>query len=365
MFAHTCRRALRFAAVSFLVAGPASAAGGWPDQNAPGTLDLFHDWVVGCDQSLTCTALGLAPETEIGGAFLKVAVAMVGREPSATLYLAPDEAGAPPIEVGVRVVGPHGTLYHGSWRAEPDPDDDRELLWAASPGRERAAFFAALLAGDRLEARMGEEYVVSLRGSTAALLRIDDQQGRAGTTQAIVRRGAAPWKAGADWPPPELRWIAALPLDATDAALPSEVPRNADPDCAAVPPLAVRVREDTTLWGVCDFRANTNTLHRFWILDGAGVRPALLPMTASTADPMVLFNAEADDGWVLWSRSLGRGLGDCGEVTGYQWDEPSGPALAFYAEMPICRGVPQAHWPVLYDVVQYPDAHEPERGSEP
>lgn len=312
-----------------------------------GTVKAFHDWLVGCDNANACTAIGLAPE-QTGDAYL-VLRRDAGPASEATLdavLVGPDGASD---TVEVAVTGKHATpaavwsaVEDGAWRR------------ASAPASDLAATIAALRDGDEvaLGAASAEgpgPALVSLRGATASMLRIDDTQGRVGTVTALARPGDGPPSsvpAALDLPEVEAR-----PIRALDPAppLPDGVAPAADPSCAGVAPLAWDLGDGATLWAVCDLSGAYNLEMRFWLASAEGAVPAVFDVPGRRdGDAAVLASPGlSDDGRTLTALDLGRGLGDCGEAASWAWTG-EGFALVRLAALDTCAGVSPDDWPVLW-----------------
>jgi hypothetical protein len=317
----------------------------------PGVARSFGDWVVGCDNYRACVAVGMMPDQEAGayvvirrggGAKDRASVAfstLVERAPAhpkLRVSILGDKAGPRDAEMAVEGAGSYLT-------ATADPADVSGLIAALGAGRG-----LELTPLDR--GKPGETAGVSLKGSAASLLYMDDQQRRVGTTTALVRPG----KASADTIPAvilEPVWQPRPIAEVTDTSPPpAYVAPATDPSCDGVPTLAFSVAPDTTLWAVCALAGAYNTDFTFWIVGPDGARKAdfSIPGQPGDGDPATLMSPSlAADGLTLNSLALGRGLGDCGTVSDWGWD---GAALRLVSlrDMPTCRGVDMADWPVLF-----------------
>ncbi|HTU13008.1 MAG TPA: DUF1176 domain-containing protein [Allosphingosinicella sp.] len=168
-------------AFPLMMVGPASAQ----RAAAPGLLGApplerrFGDWLLVCDNVRVCRAQvtgqggSLMVRRDPGAAGL-VRIVLDGQEPS-------DGPSLPDIG-SIRVVG---GLAPGGWRL------DREAESAKLEGPPALTFLWAIAPARTLSYRAGgETRTVSLAGLTAALLAMDEAQGRAGTVTASVRPGA-------------------------------------------------------------------------------------------------------------------------------------------------------------------------------
>jgi len=308
-----------------------------------GEVKAFHDWVVGCDNLLGCTAIGLEPDGGTGGHVVVRLEAGAAALPAVALtLLLPDEAAAGPMRVAV-------TGEKGFGPVDYPAQADGPWLTAVVPDADVAAVVRALRDGAHLELSTGEAEprMVSLRGATAALLLIDDRQWRIGTVTALARPGDAPAVSVAGRP--DAPAVAALPMRAIEPlpALPEGVPAAADGSCDGVAPMAVDLGGGKTLWGVCDSAAAYNTAYRFRVAGADGVEPAAFDVPGRRdADPAVLTNPGLDAGGLV-AVNLGRGLGDCGEESRWAWTG-AGFVLTRLAALDACAGVSPDDWPVLW-----------------
>ncbi|HYD14487.1 MAG TPA: DUF1176 domain-containing protein [Allosphingosinicella sp.] len=178
-------RALALLALALPIALPASAPAQRPAEagllGARPVERRFQDWLLVCDNTKVCRAQA----TGAGGSLMvrrdpgpngTVLVVLDGQEPTADTSI-PDIAS-------IRVTG---GVAPGGWRLDRPGESARlqgqaalTFLWAIAPART-----VSYRAG-------GETLEVSLAGLTAALLAMDEVQGRAGTISASVRPGARP-----------------------------------------------------------------------------------------------------------------------------------------------------------------------------
>ncbi len=279
----------------------------------PGELKLFKDWTVGCDNGRACQAVALMPEDDAEATTMSI---RRGAEPNAVpeLSINPPEAKAHAVTVGGRAF---------------------ELVEAADASlrpRDAAGFLKALLGPSEaaLVDRQGKRLVaLSLAGASAALLYMDEQQGRIGTVTALARPGPKP--AAAVPRPPALPAVRQPPLPSKPARTLSKarvrqlLGREATV-CEYANELSMEggrldARHSLVLASHPCGNGAYNFMYSAWIIDEAGrARPASFDFGTSGAhDPLV--NA----GWDATTRQLsafskGRGLGDCGSGQHWAWD---------------------------------------------
>jgi hypothetical protein len=315
---------------AFLLAAATAAA------PQPTSLKTFQDWTVGCDNGRACHAVALMPESWPDDALTM----SVRRGP---------EAGAQPVvafELGA-----------DSNAAAVTADGDRlaaRLVGADGETRVAAADTAVMIgalrsAGQlRLEAADGKPLgIVSLRGASAALLYMDEQQRRIGTPTALVRRGTG----AAAALPPSLPVVAAPPVSrarpiALGAAALNALRRKhgcaidevGGPEEAESAALAAG---ETLLLLACGSGAY-NVSHVPFVVRRGG-RAELAPFDhrpgwwAEEGKPMLVNAAWDRERGLLTSFAKARGLGDCGTTADYAWDGRAF-RLVEQAEMDECRG---------------------------
>jgi len=336
-----------------LAVGAATAAAPAAGQEA-GPLQSFKDWVVGCDNVRSCVALGLSPQGE-DNAYLKISRGTVGAdEPTVSFSVLPDAApAAPSLSLALDGAPVAGVpLLQGAANGS--------YVTAALPAGKARAFVTALKQAKTLTLTLNDagkasgSFNVSLAGSAAGLLFMDDRQGRVGGVTALIKSGAAPAGAVPAAPrAPEIKGVAMALVD-QPGRLPAGVAKATEDDCQDADPVAVRLSGGRTLWGVCSYQAAYNFGFRMWIAGPKGAALGAFVAPGETPDdPAELTNPYlSDDRLTLNALAKGRGLGDCGEATAWAWDGSTF-RLARLARFEDCRGVPPDDWPALYraDVV--------------
>lgn len=188
-----------------------------------GKLVTFKDWVVGCDNTLTCRAIGL-PKDPRDSEFRIVVERGAGANAVPKIWINTWHRGEelPP---------PPTKLLIDEQTIALTPLPDSEFISRVAPV-DSLAFLAALASGRRLvllneEGRriaLGFEEHLPLResdvspdGAKAALRYLDDRQGRAGTVTALVAKGPAP---ASTVPAPPSPPVIRLPPASTKAPFP-------------------------------------------------------------------------------------------------------------------------------------------------
>lgn len=310
----------------------------------------FRDWLVVCDNGGGCVAL--APALQEGAGWLQVRMA-AGPE-AAPEILAGFQGQGDGVAPDAPALLIDGRRFDAD-SAQAPSDADGYLAVA----RDRPlAVVDALASGRRLILTAGPEHApVSLSGAAAALLWIDERQGRLSTATALVRRGARP--ASNAPAAPALPSVRPAP-PVSQANLPAPVPppafearpdvRQCRADTSFNPGIQRRVTvdrlsSDRELWGVPCFVGAYNAGYRYFVTGpgGADARPLTFPTSRQPAEEVV--NGEYDpDARTLTAFNKGRGVGDCGVASVWVWTG-DGFALKSENEMRECWGVPSDHWP--------------------
>lgn len=323
-----------------------------------GELKGYKDWVVGCDNARACVALGMTSDSDSLSAYLRIARDGAADAAPAVAFVVypPDDATAPLKNPAVRLaLDAHkaGGLPETALPIAVDGDLYRlELPAGAVPD-----LLAALRSASRITVELQDDgktvssQAISLAGSSAALLQMDDQQKRLDTVTALVRKG----EAGADTipPVPALPVVRSLPVVDLDGKLPKPPHGLAKPssDCsdAIDPHVAYDLGGGASLWGSCASTGAYNFAYDYRIVRDGKAQPwtATVPGLKGD-DPSWLWNTYVDDRTkVLNAAFKGRGLGDCGDSTEWAYDGQNFAALT-YSAMDPCRGVLREDWPVLY-----------------
>ena len=336
-------RVLALLAVTLATVQPSMAQGA----SAPGPLKSFKDWVIGCDNLRSCAALGLAPEDEMG-AYIKIArdgaaadqpivsftVSLDDTPQAASLALAIDGKPVPGL-------APLTANVDGAFvTAALSPAEGRSLIAALKPAK-------AMTLEMHDGAKPAVTFNISLSGSTAALLFMDDFQGRVGGVTALARAGSAPASAVPSLP--AMPAIKALKM--TELAKAPPPPKGVKPDtdsgCETTDITATELSGGKTLWAACSNAAAYNTVYGMWLAAGSTVTKANFPAPESD-DPATLTNPGlSEDGYTLTSFAKGRGIGDCGEISEWAWDGTRF-RLVDLTLMDTCRGVMPDDWPTLF-----------------
>ena len=292
-----------FAFLAALAGGSACAAG---------VAFTHKDWELACDNTRTCRAAGYQREgDEPPMSVLLTREAGPRRPVKAQVLLTPrDDKTRVPASVTLTIAGRAiGSVAIHDEGAELDAAQVRALLEALRRSGEIAFVSGA------------QRWRLSDAGATAVLLRMDEAQGRVGTTGALVRKGAT----GEDGvlPPlakPVVR-AAALPQGAQPpatlaAAIVRSLPKPND-DCEELaelpePAKIWRLKEGKVLVSARCWRAAYNVGHGYWVAnDKPPHRPQLV-----THDGSDFLETESR----IVAVHKGRGIGDCHSVKEWVWD---------------------------------------------
>lgn len=331
----------------------ASVLVSWDAAQAAGTKTI-KDWTGVCNNLGDCVAYGFSEEGSDTDAYLKIE-RQAGPTALLRVSLVYDSSGAQPAQTWTLSLDGKPIPGLGPVHAAGGENGARATL--TGPAAE--SLIAALRNGQSLELNAGGKSLegVSLAGSAAVLLWLDDQQGRVGTATALARPGPKP---AASVPPPT-----ALPLIAPAPAVdqkgvPAHAPRSmvkglvaCDLDPGVKPDdIVARLAPGLVLWGPeCDSGAY-NRMTVFFLGDEHGGHPRRVrfpvPPGAEGTDLGELINAEFDPKTqTMATFAKSRGIGDCGDVTDWVWD---GKAFRVISQttMPLCRGMLSDDWPVLF-----------------
>lgn len=305
------------------VGGNALAAG--TPVKAAGQLFQFKDWEVACDNTRRCQVAGYLREE--GG--------LEGVEFEPVALLLTREAG-PQAPVEVKLIAPTADnskrASNAKWQVLTDttqlPAVSAEQAWPAAIAQTLMTVLPKL---QNLGFRRGkDERYVSLSGLNAALLKMDDVQGRVGTPGALLRKGDKPESAVLPpLPAPEIRPVPCMAARKSDAALIApilaavkkrdcwdDVP--SDKDAA---PGIVRLSETRVMVTRLCWQAAYQSGRAAWVANSASPynpEPVKFPAVdgKDMASPTGL--ELLADGTAM-SATKGRGIGDCWETTAWAW----------------------------------------------
>lgn len=305
----------------------------------PGALKTFGDWAVGCDNVNSCEMASLGPD---GGEFPAINMMVsraAGPQGGITVTLLPNDGLAP--KAAPAAVAIDGHAIGGSFATGDTPE---------ATGDAAMAIASAMANGHTLDMRDAggtSLATLSLKGASAALRYVDAQQGRAGTTTAIVATGDKP--ATAVPAAPAAPQIIALTPAGTpftpDAAAIAAMKKQADCDDSAEGDVETRALGGgaTVVLVPCGSGAY-NVISAVFVARDGKVAPAKTDAVSGFTEdgepetvPSIV-TGDFDKG-VLTSYARGRGLGDCGVIQNFVWDGTMF-RLSEQQEMGECRGNP-------------------------
>ncbi|MBV7539025.1 DUF1176 domain-containing protein [Duganella sp. sic0402] len=291
---------------------------------------VHKDWAVACDNTRHCEAVGYQ-DMEQGA--------------PVTLWLGRDAGGNAPVLGKLMAYSEDDSEAPLSIRVgEVQIKAIKQELTA----QQMARLLPALKKADTAQVSDGKRaWTLSLAGLNAALLKMDDVQGRVGTVTALARAGVKPASAvPAALPAPVLR---ALPLppqrDSDKALLPAILDVLKDADCEAIASEGAygdvyRISATQLLVVRQCWLGAYQGAYGVWRVDDkppyAAVRLMLPGADGKEEDAAV--EAYFENG-ILSSYAKGRGLGDCGGFDSWLWTA-DGFKLLESSNGPLCRGMP-------------------------
>ena len=301
----------------------------------PGEVASFKDWAVGCDNGGVCRAVSLIPE-ELGTTFddkhgpLSI-IRTAGSDDilriRATVHT--DDVDRYRMLVDGRLVDT-GPIVLGDYPIEIVGEDAKKVLQAIIKG---SALVLQGPGGNTISE-------ISLAGSSAALRYMDQKQGRAGTTTALVAKGSRAFQLGQPDIPTVMidRWEAAdLEPEIADIVALAEQSRCRDDRFGVVEdqvfPLGKRGDRFRALVLISCGAGAYNFSSAPYIgeyvenpraTSGWTFTPAQFDRQPSWGgegtDPLLVNAGWDDQNQTLSSYGKGRGLGDCGKAENYVWD---------------------------------------------
>ncbi len=329
--------------------GPADAAG--PQAVTSGAMAsetrAFRDWIAVCDNGNACFGYGPASG---GVGWIRVAIG-------------PGPDARPEVAAGY---WPEGVEAGRSFALTIDGTDypmtlaDNEPVAAELPD-DRALEAARALANGG-SARIGDDHELSLTGAAAALLWIDERQGRVNTVTALRRPGSRP--ASAVPPAPPLPVLTPAPaisqagfgdqnqlLPAALEAVPAVAECRAETadHWVGKEVMSARLDASTELWAVPCFAGAYNMGHDWYITgpNGRDPRAARLASASGEASAGTLNGGYAPETRTITAFAKGRGVGDCGTASTWTWTGRDF-VLTNERAMSECWGTPPDYWPTTW-----------------
>lgn len=337
------------------------ASASLPARAAPPVYRELRDWVVACDNTRRCEAVGF-PEQHGQPLVMRLA-----REAGPKGELSIRLAGSGPLELNeLRLDGRPLKLDAKGWQRQGEAGDFVE--WTSRHDAAASQLLGAVRNGTALTAGTGPEPATgSLSGLTAALLLVDEVQGRLGTVTALVRRGDRP----ADTVPaadvlPKLSVAPAPPgLSERDAsALPAAVRRQhakllEGEDCStpqdgahdeAHPLSPTEALVLLECWRGA-YQSSSMVFAAARKPPYASRRLVLPTLALDAKQPATVDHVTSGDfdpkSGTLSHFAKGRGLADCGEAANWVFDGRQF-RLASYDHLGRCGGVAPGDWLPLW-----------------
>jgi len=319
------------------------------------SFDIYKSWFAACDNGLSCVAKTVGEDS---GSELTITRAA---GPNGQLTL--EFAVSPKTELGqFRADGQSLKLEPKAWKVSQEDD-----ITAVSSSDSDA--IRALLGQLRQASTMsiGDKAIINLSGLTAALLRIDDRQGRVGTETALVRKGPRP--ASAVPPAPPLPRVPYRPIAETIA--PKEARKLAaqvraasgatfrknecEADSLAEEPEihALDARRALVFIECLQGAYQSSSLVFIAARQSPSINQVILAAPFRGAAPgqsriSWFTNASFDPAkGELGMFAKGRGLADCGFSASWIWNGRDF-VLSEMADQDACGGVYAGDWPVLF-----------------
>ena len=351
----------RISAAAIVCAGLATGSTAWAaTTGVVQSYDTYKSWLVACDNTLVCVAKGVSesePPAEI----------RITRQPGGAGDILMEIRSGARFTLGdVRIDGKPVVLAKSSWRIA----SDHETTTATSHDLSTIRTLVGQLRNAEKLA-IGKEGDVQLDGFAAAILRLDDRQGRIGGVTSIARPG--PTEASRVTPGPSTPRIPARPI--TESLASSEALRLislvrstqksifAKEDCQSdIHPMETEAyaldARRAIVFIPCLMGAYQGSSLAF-IADrnGTAVRRLTAPAPFLGRDPHESVVDEFTESefdpktGMLTIVAKGRGLADCGFSASWIWNGQT-MVLISMTYQDACGGVEAGDWPTLFRSVQ-------------
>lgn len=344
-----------FTKAALLALATLAGAGAASEAQPVQSYDGYQSWLVACDNTLTCIAKGF--DDGSGGAQMQIErQAGASGQPTASI------SSSTPFKLSdVWIDGAPAGLTGPAWDYSTSPDGS----WITSSDLSAIrALIQKLRSATRVT--LGGEEAIPLAGFSAAMLRLDDRQGRIGGVTALLKPGARPALTVPAAPP--LPYIANHPIRAQlgpgeemklivlvranqRAVFAKEECENDTPQ----KPEAYALDQSQALVLVpCIMGAYQGSSLAFIAERGSGrAKQLIAPMPYRGNDPD---RADADyftegsfdpETGTLSMAAKGRGLADCGVSASWIWDGQSFRMSALSLQQ-ACGGAEPGDWPTLF-----------------
>jgi len=319
------------------------------------SYDSYGSWFVACDNTLACVAKGFADSSH--GTEIRIE-RDAGPAAKPVVSIRADHKFD---RAGIAIDGKPAGLAASVWEMTTDAD---ETSLASDDLAAIRAFVLRLRDASTL--RLGAEDDIPLDGFAAAMLRIDDRQGRVGGVTALLRAGPAP--AGKVPPPPPRPKIPYHPI--TAKLLPGEGGRliaavrarqkavfakeQCEADVSMAPEAYPLDAKQALVLIPCIMGAYQGSSLAFIASRAGGASQRLIAPTpylgngTDRSDARYFTDATFDPKTgMLSDAAKGRGMADCGMSASWIWDGAAF-RLSDMALQQSCGGVDPGDWPVLF-----------------
>ncbi|KHT26904.1 DUF1176 domain-containing protein [Pectobacterium carotovorum] len=285
---------------------------------------FFHkDWEVVCDNTLTCRAAGYSPEKQYSGEGEDI--------PGVSLLLTRHAGQNTPITADVILAEVYQAIPKSTTLTLTIDGVDKgrlistgDNLWQLSEKQIPVVLQALKGSGKVAFHHNGVVSELSGAGAYAVLLKMDEKQGRIGTTDAITKKGNKSSVLSAVTAPVIYAAVtkqeASRTLtDAEQSAIQKKLLKTLNADCDRLQPQDDQKAEPIELTPLNDsmsllstlcWRAAYNEGYAYWVIDNAmQTQPQLV-----TTDGTDYENGE------ITSVQKGRGLADCMSYDAWTWD---------------------------------------------
>jgi hypothetical protein len=337
------------------------------------SYDLYKNWIVACDNALNCTAKGFTTDQMSQIKILRSARA----EDVGTIEISAVSIGLAEFQ-DLRIDGqPLGLSNIGTvngWGATGKGGGSITSFLVGSESGNRA-LIARLRNGSTLTFGTSSSPAIPLQGMVAALLRMDERQGRVDGPNAYIRTGPLP--AGLEHPPTAIPDVKALAVirtikepqsrqigEAVRAAQATVLTRSG---CKPTQePFVDDLNDEKVLVSFqcaqTAYRQIDDTWANGWSLlflasrDGKSSEQLILPLTKvlgltrQWTNIKIFTNPElavTRERGFLAIRNYFRSRGDCGMDARWLWDGREF-HLSYLAYQDVCGGVVDNDWPILY-----------------
>ncbi|MDX6916243.1 DUF1176 domain-containing protein [Pectobacterium carotovorum] len=281
------------------------------------------DWEVVCDNTLTCRAAGYSSEEQYAGEEKDI--------PGVSLLLTRHAGQNTPITADLMLAEVYQAIPKGTTLTLTVDGVDKGLLTSTGDNlwqlneKQIAVVLQALEGSGKVAFRHnGVVSELSGAGAYAVLLKMDEKQGRIGTTDAITKKGnksstlpsvTAPVIYAAVTKQEPSRSL----TDAEQSAIQKKLLKTLDGDCDRLQPqdgqqaepIEITPLNDTlSLLSTLCWRAAYNEGYAYWVIDNAMQTQPQLVTTDGT---------DYEDGEIT-SVHKGRGLADCMSYDAWTWD---------------------------------------------